>query len=1276
MPRALLALTQDDRVLGKPDAPITIIEYASLTCPHCAHFANEVLPKLKQKWIDTGKAKLILRDFPLDEAALRAAMLARCAPPDALLPADRDAVRDAGQMGGGEGLRAPRWSGSRGSPASARRSSTPASPTRSSRTRSRKAASTPRSSSASIRRRPSSSTARNSTGAPTFEAFDQLLSGLPKNHERQQIMTAQNHDRPAMQVERLRLAGFKSFVEPTELAIEPGLTGIVGPNGCGKSNLVEALRWVMGEASARRLRGGEMDDVIFAGSGSRPARNLAEVALTIDNSARAAPFAYNDERDDRGGAPDRARRRLVLSDQRPRGARPRRPAAVRRRRDRAAFRRAGRPGADRRADRGQADRAPAAARRGGRHRRAACPPPRGRAETGGRRGQSGAARRCGRNARGAARDAQETGAAGSSAIAGSASRSGAARRSCSTPAGGPPRPRPKRSPPSCARASARWPPQPPPRSADEREPGRGRGGAAAAAAGAGGGRGRGCSGSRMPARRSKQELGRVVAARAEAERRRAQIVADLEREAEHLADAEAALARLADERQALERAERGGRQPMRAEAAARVDAAARRRSPPAETGLQQMTEACAAGEARRAALDRQRRDLAERQSRLRGKAGRGRKTARAAAARDRAARGPGGSRRRRRRGGCRGRRCPRRGRSRRRDAGRPPATRGDGGRRRARQPSAILARLRAEAEALTRLLAPGAAAEAGGPSMLSLLQVPPGFEAAIGGAVRWRTGGAAAAATDPKPASAAAGWVELAPLADAALPAGAQPLAGEIGAPPALARRLAHDRVGRERRRWLAVAAAARGRPEPRRPRRQVCGAGTGSPGRRPVRRATAEQLRQRNRLAQLADEIAAAAAEAAAPATRPPPPGPSATRRRPAERAAVAALRAAEERLARARAAEAELARRGLAAETRLAAVGETHRASSPANSPNSRRRQREAERALALLPDPALARTALEAARAQAAAARRRESEARALLDRLAREAEARRQRLAAIGAEEASWQQAARRRRGAARGSRRAADARWPREIAELAGRPAAIAARNRGARRSAAAAAAAAARRRGCAGGGETRLREAADAARRADAALAEAREASRPARGAARGRVRGAGRLRAEIAERLDQSAGRRWRRWWRRAATRPRPIAGDLADLAARLDRLLRERDAMGPVNLLAEREAAEVAAQLAGLDHERGDLTEAIARLRRGIAALDQRGPQAARRRLRRAQRAFRRAVRPAVRRRQGGTRLGRRRATRSRPGSTSWRARRASACRPCRCCRAASRR
>jgi len=77
-----LAITKGDRILGNPDAPITIVEYASLTCPHCAHFANDVLPELKKKWIDPGKVKLVFRDFPLDEPALRAAMIARCAPPD------------------------------------------------------------------------------------------------------------------------------------------------------------------------------------------------------------------------------------------------------------------------------------------------------------------------------------------------------------------------------------------------------------------------------------------------------------------------------------------------------------------------------------------------------------------------------------------------------------------------------------------------------------------------------------------------------------------------------------------------------------------------------------------------------------------------------------------------------------------------------------------------------------------------------------------------------------------------------------------------------------------------------------------------------------------------------------------------------------------------------------------------------------------------------------------------------------------------------------------
>jgi len=81
-----LALTPDDRILGNKDAPVTIVEYASLTCPHCMHFATDVLPELKKKWIDTGKVRLVMRDYPLDGLALRAAMVARCAPPDKFYP--------------------------------------------------------------------------------------------------------------------------------------------------------------------------------------------------------------------------------------------------------------------------------------------------------------------------------------------------------------------------------------------------------------------------------------------------------------------------------------------------------------------------------------------------------------------------------------------------------------------------------------------------------------------------------------------------------------------------------------------------------------------------------------------------------------------------------------------------------------------------------------------------------------------------------------------------------------------------------------------------------------------------------------------------------------------------------------------------------------------------------------------------------------------------------------------------------------------------------------
>ena len=97
-----------------------------------------------------------------------------------------------------------------------------------------------------------------------------------------------------MEINRIRVSGFKSFSDPIELQLEAGLTGVVGPNGCGKSNIVEALRWAMGESSAKGLRGDEMDDVIFNGCESRGPHGFAEVSLTFANDDGLAPPEYRE----------------------------------------------------------------------------------------------------------------------------------------------------------------------------------------------------------------------------------------------------------------------------------------------------------------------------------------------------------------------------------------------------------------------------------------------------------------------------------------------------------------------------------------------------------------------------------------------------------------------------------------------------------------------------------------------------------------------------------------------------------------------------------------------------------------------------------------------------------------------------------------------------------------------------------------------------------------------------------------------------------------------
>ena len=97
-----------------------------------------------------------------------------------------------------------------------------------------------------------------------------------------------------MKFKKLEITGFKSFFDKTTFLIEEGLTGIVGPNGCGKSNIVESLRWCMGETSAKSMRGSGMEDVIFSGTSNRPAKNISEVSIQIENSEKNGPSHYND----------------------------------------------------------------------------------------------------------------------------------------------------------------------------------------------------------------------------------------------------------------------------------------------------------------------------------------------------------------------------------------------------------------------------------------------------------------------------------------------------------------------------------------------------------------------------------------------------------------------------------------------------------------------------------------------------------------------------------------------------------------------------------------------------------------------------------------------------------------------------------------------------------------------------------------------------------------------------------------------------------------------
>ncbi len=502
------------------------------------------------------------------------------------------------------------------------------------------------------------------------------------------------------------------------------------------------------------------------------------------------------------------------------------------------------------------------------------------------------------------------------------------------------------------------------------------------------------------------------------------------------------------------------------------------------------------------------------------------------------------------------------------------------------------------------------------------MRVAAGFEAAIGALFEdelFAPLGADAAA------DAACFWVDLGAFdAAPALPPGAHPMAEAATVPAALGRSLAQ--AG-----WVGSEA------DGRRLQRQL------TPGQRLVDRdgrlwrwdgftryaagpsAAAQHLGHRNRRAELSGEIAAAAAVAHSAAAEAGAATGALRESADSERQARAQLAEAEAALARARGAEAEIARRALTAQAQLAALDDRLEKIA-LDLAEAQAEAEETGRAVAALSGPsAPAAPALEMARAAAIQARREEAEARAEAEGLAGAARSQGDRLASIDLEERSWRQRAAGSM-AQRGSLAERQGALDREIAAMALRPAAIAADTAalGGRIWASA--------QNCRHSadrltrGESQLRQAIESSRLADQALAEARERR------ARLEVQSDGAKAALSLSPAISASGSIPSR--RRSPISPASPMGaapaEASAVEARLAKLARERDGVGPVNLVAESEAGEIGARVAALERERADLTEAITRLRRGAAVLDQEGRAAPLGRVRAGQPAFRRRCSP----------------------------------------------
>ncbi len=990
-----------------------------------------------------------------------------------------------------------------------------------------------------------------------------------------------------VQFTKLRLSGFKSFVDPAELLIEPGLTGIVGPNGCGKSNLLEALRWTMGEGSARQMRGGEMDDVIFGGARGQPPRNIAEVVIVLDNSRRDAPASFNNHdelevvrRIERGsgssyrvnGTEMRARDVQLLFADISTGARS--TAIVSQGRVAALI--DARP-IDRRLLLEEA-----AGITGLHTRRHEAELRLNAADTNLTRlddvltAIEGQLQGLKRQARQASRYrnlsdhirraealqlhlkwsvAAEALAAAEARLADGAALVAERTRTAGAAAG------------AQAEAAA---PQPELREEE-------------AAAGAE-------FGKLVVAREALDaEESRLNMARQEYEKRLEQIAADIDRETGFLEEAKVALGRLGKAQASLRGAQADE---AAAEAAAAESAAGAADEVDAlEPELTRLTEKIAADEARQADLARRLAEIDARIARLAERA--------AAAAAEREGLGDGSAE-----DSALAEADAAVARARKRlDRAKSETAAAEGARAEAEAAEALArderqradearARLKAEVDGLRALLG---ADETDWPPVIDEVAVEPGYEAALAAAL----GDDLSAATDT---DAPMHWAVRAAAEDPSLPDGAETLAGFVEAPPALRRRLRQIGVVEDAK--TARALARRLSPG----QRLVTRKGglwrwdgfTVVPG---AQTAAATRLEQRNRLVELGaalDEAERRAGEAD---------GRHAEARADAEGAGGAARAARQDvdeafaELGAASEARARAAETAGANAWRIAALADA------AGRLQADLEEAAAERALADAAGGDIEpsdddRARLTVLRQDLAAKRAALADHRRVHDRLAAEAEARHERLSALEADVDSWRTRIENGNGqlARLEARRDAAAA---ELERLAARPDEI-----GAQREALADSIAAAERtRNTA---LDRLAEAESALadldrklRSAEAVLADAREE----RGRCEGLVKQAEAALETLVERIAERLRSVPEEVLALAEVKDPDDLPGLESVETRLERLVRERENMGPVNLRAETEASELQQQMDSLVGERSDLIAAIARLREAIAKLNREG-------------------------------------------------------------------